>query len=673
MRDAVHPTRQTPESPTAHAAFRADIEGLRAVAILLVVAAHAHVARLAGGFVGVDVFFVLSGYLITRLLVREAMATGSVRLLAFYARRLQRLMPALLLTIVATAIGAMILLAPFEQVPQAQAAGAAASWTSNVYFTFADVDYFNADAASNLFLHTWSLGVEEQFYLVWPALVLFLLGALAWQGRRLDVTQLRAGMLATFALCLALSLLLTRAAPLLAFYMMVSRAWQFALGGLVFLLIDQGSGARAMLRSPRIAGLVGATGLVAIIATATLLDVHAPYPGWRALLPSLGAACVIAAGVSGVHGANRVLATRPLQGIGRVSYAWYLWHWPVFLLGATLVDVANPLHRLGLVAAALVLAVVSTRLFEEPLRRLAALRARPGWVVAGGLALIVASVAGAFAWKQAAERWSGEPAQRRYQDVRADLPALYALGCDDWYHSAAVKPCGFGAPDARHTVVLFGDSVGAQWFPAIERLFHRPDWRLVVVTKSSCPLVDLPFFYERIGREYVECAAWRRDAIAWLQTLRPDLILAGSSAAYPFSPDDWARGSTPVFAELARASAHVGILAPTPELPFDGPACLARQDWRARVLPGMDTCRAPAHTPQQDALRRALADAVQPNANVRLVDMGDAVCPDGICSARRGAEVTFRDGQHLRAGFVAGLEPALAKALRGNGLVAPGF
>lgn len=215
--------------------YRGDIEGLRAVAILLVVAAHAGVPWLEGGYVGVDVFFVLSGYLITALLVQEVQATGGVRLLDFYARRLRRLLPALMLMVVCTICMAAALLAPFEQLEQTATAGAASIWLSNVYFAFLKLDYFGPAADTNLFLHTWSLGVEEQFYVFWPTWLMFLLGTWRWQGVKQDFRRLRHGMAVTAGLCLILSIFLTVTQPSWAFYLMPSRAWQFALGALALL------------------------------------------------------------------------------------------------------------------------------------------------------------------------------------------------------------------------------------------------------------------------------------------------------------------------------------------------------------------------------------------------------------------------------------------------------
>lgn len=657
---------RTPGGVQRRLPFRPDVEGLRAVAIVLVVAAHAGVPWLAGGFVGVDVFFVLSGYLITGLLFSEMQSSGRVRFATFYARRLQRLLPALLLTIACTAIAAAFVLAPFEQLAQTDAAAAAATWTSNLYFALARLDYFGPSAESNLFLHTWSLGVEEQFYLLWPMLLLFLYGAWRWQERRGDSTRLRRGLTATMVLCLLLSVSLTYTSPQLGFYMVFSRAWQFALGGLVALSL-----ARTAHGVPRTLGArefaMGWLGFAAVLAAALLLDARTPYPGFWALLPALGTAAVLAGG-SGRWRVNRALALPPMQAIGRVSYAWYLWHWPTLILGRTLVDGSNPWHVAGLVAISLLLAFASSALIESPIRHARYLRARPWLVIGAGLALMACTAIGAQAWHRAARDWANQRAQSQLLEASSDLSEIYAYGCDEWYQSARVRPCVFGPEDATHTAVLFGDSVAGQWFPAVALLYQRPGWKVLVLTKSSCPMVDRDFFYSRIGRVYVECSRWRHDAINLLRELKPDIVLLGSSAANHFSSQDWTEGTRSVLDALEGATPNVGILLPTPLLPFEGPACLARAQWRSRWMHAAGSCTAPVDDASLDSIRQAMARAVTSHPTMKTIDLNPYVCPDGICAALRDGIVVYRDQQHITATFSARLAPALGTALRDAGL-----
>uniref|UniRef100_UPI002253BF9B acyltransferase family protein n=1 Tax=Dyella silvatica TaxID=2992128 RepID=UPI002253BF9B len=485
--------------------FRADIEGLRAIAIVLVVAAHAKLPGFQGGFVGVDVFFVLSGYLITALLVSEMSETGRLDLMGFYARRFRRLLPGLLTMLLVSCLLASLLLSPNQQMAQAEAAASAALWISNFHFAFSRLDYFSAGAESSLFLHTWSLGVEEQFYLVWPILLVLTLGL--WQGKLAVVRRLpwlRVVMTLVIMVSLTACVCLTRTQPAQAFYMMPTRAWQFGLGALTWLCLRQSNESRWAAKLP----VLGWLGLTMIVGVAMLYSTDLPYPGLRAMVPSLGAALVIASGAGATqhgHGPARLLSTRLFQAFGKISYSWYLWHWPILLLGAAWFGYVSLGYRLGLVAISLILALLSYRLVESPIRQRASLVARPSFsVVVAVLTMLMASTL-CLRWQDMASDPLRHPEQVRISSAHVDSPVIYGMGCDDWYHSAEVKPCHFGAEQAQHTAVLIGDSIGAQWFPAINRTFDRPGWQLLVITKSACAMVDKPQFYVRIGREYVEC------------------------------------------------------------------------------------------------------------------------------------------------------------------------
>ena len=300
--------------------FRPDIQGLRAVAVTLVILAHAGVPGFAGGFVGVDVFFVLSGYLITGLLLEERVATGTIRYGQFLARRLRRLLPAMLAMLLVVLIVSAIVLTPFEMRQQSRSFPYAAAWISNFFFSFAERDYFLALQDHDLFLHTWSLGVEEQFYLVWPWLILLFAGL---KTRAADRQSQGRAILAAFAIVfvasLALSIYLSANLPLLAFYMMPSRFWQFALGSGVYACMHMAFDWRAeMFRTSKTkAWVAGLTGMTLVICSAILLSPDITYPGWYALAPSFGAALLIAAGrLSDRAAAGPILNSRLFVWIG---------------------------------------------------------------------------------------------------------------------------------------------------------------------------------------------------------------------------------------------------------------------------------------------------------------------------------------------------------------------
>jgi peptidoglycan/LPS O-acetylase OafA/YrhL len=271
--------------------YRPDIEGLRAIAVGLVVAAHMKLPGLQGGFIGVDVFFVLSGYLITALLVREIEATGRVNLWEFYARRLRRLMPGLLLMLVAACFLAWAILLPSQQYNQAKAAASTVLWLSNFYFAFNRLDYFDPRTEDSLFLHTWSLGVEEQFYLLWPGLLWLAFWWIRHTHRDDPLRQLRTFLMLVFGASLVLCQWLMIFYPTAAFYMMPARTWQFCLGALTWIVLRQ-PGTALTKTLPHL----GWPGLFMIVLAALWYGPQMSYPGLRALWPSLGAVLLLAAG-----------------------------------------------------------------------------------------------------------------------------------------------------------------------------------------------------------------------------------------------------------------------------------------------------------------------------------------------------------------------------------------
>jgi peptidoglycan/LPS O-acetylase OafA/YrhL len=345
--------------------------------VLAVVLFHAGVPGVSGGFIGVDVFFVVSGFLITGILVREATHTGTVTLPRFYAARARRLLPAAGTVLVATAVASTILLPPLQARSVLGDAIASALYVGNYRFAIQGTDYLAADAPPSPFQHYWSLGVEEQFYLLWPALIIGT-ALLVCRGSRSGNREAAGSFtpyLAVLALVAATSFVIslhwTHILPPWAFFSLPSRAWELAVGGLVAL------SAPAWRRLPAMtAGVAGWGGLVLIVVTCTQLGAKTPYPGTAALLPVLGTALIIGAGcATPVIGVGKVLSISSMRAIGRLSYSWYLWHWPVLLLAPPLVG--HSLGLLGRLTAAAVsagLAALTLRYIENPGRFASSLR-----------------------------------------------------------------------------------------------------------------------------------------------------------------------------------------------------------------------------------------------------------------------------------------------------------
>lgn len=651
--------------------YRSDIEGLRAIAILLVIAVHAGVPWLSGGFVGVDVFFVLSGFLITGLLVTEMTRTGSLRFVDFYIRRIRRLLPALILMLLGSGALAWLIFAPSAQLSQATAGASAAVWFSNIYFALQKLDYFSPGTETNIFLHTWSLGVEEQFYLIWPALIFLLL---SHADRARGLMRLRLCMMLVFAGSLVACVWATYKLPQFAFYMMPLRAWQFALGAIVWFESQSESGwlPRAV-RDNKTRAAAGWLGLVLLLATATLLDANRPYPGLYALVPTWGAALVIASGSGATTSVQKCLSWKPMQAIGRVSYSWYLWHWPVLLLGCALMGSNAPTYRLALVVVSLLIAFLSYQFVESPIRHQRWWLVHKRVTVYSAAALVVFCICGSLQWYGHAVNRISSPEQKHIAMSHVDSPAIYAMGCDDWYYSDRVNVCTFGAPNATHTAVLLGDSIAGQWFPAVAKVFAGSEWRLLVLTKSSCPMVDQSIFYARIGRIYTECTTWRKAALEYLAKIKPDVVVMSSAPNSTLSPEQWKSGSQRVLQSISSSATNVYVLRATPYLPVDGPDCLAEYAGRPQWLPRSHTdCSFPSWDAQTSAIYQSIQDAAKPFGNVHVMDMSDQVCPGGVCHAERNGMIVFRDSQHMTATFAASLASALGDRLQFDALAGSG-
>ncbi|CAN5555841.1 hypothetical protein BH23CHL7_BH23CHL7_17700 [soil metagenome] len=369
--------------------FRADIEGLRGLAVLLVVIFHAGLAA-PGGFIGVDVFFVISGFLITGLLLREREARGRIDLLAFYARRVRRLLPAAVVVLAVSLPIAYTLYAPLDRAEVLLDGAASALSVGNIRFAMAEGDYFNAITTPSPFLHFWSLGVEEQFYLVWPALLLFAAGGLvAARAIRLSVG---AALAIVFVASLAASVVLTEMAASWAFYSLPTRAFELAAGGLIAV------GAVAVARVPGIIlAPLGWLGLIAIIWSAFAFDAGMAFPGYIALVPTLGTAALIAAG-GRRFAPGALLSLEPLRFVGRISYSLYLWHWPILVLGGMALGFTEPglAGGIALIGLSIAVATLSWAFVEEPFRSgLPAFASRPGRTVFAGSAAILAVVVAA--------------------------------------------------------------------------------------------------------------------------------------------------------------------------------------------------------------------------------------------------------------------------------------
>jgi peptidoglycan/LPS O-acetylase OafA/YrhL len=648
--------------PSERPAFRSDIEGLRGIAILLVVLFHAGVSGLRGGFVGVDVFFVLSGFFITGMLARELHETGDVDVNAFYTRRALRLLPALLVTLLVTLGAVFWLYAPIDRAAIAADARAVAMYGGNIAFAGGAVDYFST--GDHPLLHTWSLAVEEQFYLIWPLFFLFI-GFLGVAGqaerarKRLFVAIVAAGALSFIA-----SLWLTRVAQPWAFFGMPTRIWEFALGGGLALLLN-GRADNATSASTVLQG----AGLALIGAAAVSYERITPYPGIAAVLPALGTALLIVGGDRAPHGAvSRALSWAPLRWLGRLSYAWYLWHWPLVGIAAVLDPGVGVWGRLAWSVAGLVLAWLTYRFLEEPVRNGSVLARVPGhWLLPGAIVASVAVALLAQAAMVVAERHVAGSVHARFAMARVDRKNhdCWATTVED-----ARGACEFGDTKSSVTLALLGDSHAEHWLGALDQYGKERGVKIVAMVKGGCPVADMPELMQpRLKRYYRECTRYREAMVRRIIAMRPAAAILsswdhymprdGKGSDWQVTPEIWGRGLRRTYARLSAAGVPVIAMRGTPRTWFDVPACLSRR--AARLLRASACVYDRAGSLSEVAIDAQTAAAR--GLGVAFVDMNDQICTSSPCPVVKNGVIIFTDDNHLTASFSRSLSSVLGARL----------
>jgi peptidoglycan/LPS O-acetylase OafA/YrhL len=632
--------------------FRPDIEGLRALAVGLVIASHAELPFLRGGFVGVDIFFVLSGYLITSLLTQEISSSSTVNFARFYARRARRLLPAAMTMVLVICGAEAIIMNPLAQFEILKAALATVVYSSNLYFAHLQLQYFDPRSANNPLLHTWSLAVEEQFYLIWPVLLLLV-------ARTIKGVRGRSIALAIVSLAsLMLYVWLNATNSTLAFFETPARVWEFGAGGLLVYIPKRWLEGRRRLWS-----WLGGIGLITLIAGAELIR-SSMSPGYVAVIPVLGTLLLLSAGVAAPESpVTRLLCTRPAQAIGRLSYSLYLWHWPVLVIGKQLIPDNSVPIRLGWIAVAGIMAAVTYSVVENPIRIQPFLIVRSGLTLRLALLGAILSVGALGAWRAILHH---SEQFRKYDCVVHDIPEVYRNGCDPERAEAHPAMCFFGKiAHPQSTVVLFGDSHAAQWFPALQEIADAQHWRLATIIKPGCtPLTIKEDVTPRMERV---CEQWRREAIGDIVELRPDLVIMVSASRHPgvdgnmmVDTQVWEQGARDTFAALTSQGAKVRLIRDTPYADYNVLGCLAQAEWD-----GHTKCPAPvsavALSPE---IYAAEARAARGFGNVRLLDLSDRMCGPDQCYLEIGGQVIYRDGDHLTASYSRSLAAVLFQRLR---------
>ena len=603
------------------------IQGLRALAALLVTIFHAKFV--SGGFIGVDIFYVISGYLITGLILREIENSGTLNLRLFYQRRIKRLLPTSVFVLFATAIVGYFVLPAITRDALGRDLFAAATYVSNYLFAWWENDYQNLDATPSPFIHYWSLAVEEQFYVFWPILILFL--------SRFGKKAVLYGVGAITAASLILSIQQTQTSPIWAFYSLPTRAWELGIGALLLFIPTS-------LWKSRFLPWLGAIGLA--LAT-VIFDENTAFPGVNALLPVISTAILIGSISQWPRFFNDLSNNRISQWLGAISYPLYLWHWPALVLPSS--ALGRPLsinERMICILVTILLAHLTSKYIEQPLRHknIAGKKVFLFFVsttlISLGAGLAISSTATSVI-------------SIKGTDYKFDLvdvmkkPSIYIDGCHVNYGEPESGDCTYGDINSKTTIVLYGDSHAAQWFPALEALANERGFKLVSLTKSACPSVDVPRD-DRGAFKAVDCNQWRANSIARIQELAPKAVIMSNfqyftpPSKYPDRNKWWSDGQTRLLSSLRGSSDHLVYINDTPHPSRDIPNCLASRN--------SSSCDSTEKTP------------VKIISGFEKIDPTPWLCTD-ICPAFLDGYVVYRDASHLTVDAALALKEQLEAAL----------
>jgi peptidoglycan/LPS O-acetylase OafA/YrhL len=691
---------------------REDIEGLRAVAVISVLLYHFGVAGFDGGYVGVDIFFVVSGFLITSLLVTEREITGRLSFRHFYARRVRRLLPISVVVILVTAVTSAIWLDVTRHGPLVDEIVASALFGANFLFADRGTDYLSSSLPPSPLQHYWSLSVEEQFYAVWPLLVFVGAWGTGFVRRRLSLV-----LVVIVGASFVASVILTPSSPSWSYFGLHTRAWELAIGALLAtVVVSPSESARRFL---------GSAGLVAVVVSVVAFGRVQQFPGYAAALPVLGTIAILMADGTGPVGS--LLARRPLQWIGARSYSLYLWHWPILILAEA--QYGGRLPWGGIVAVALLTVGVSHVgyvLVENPVRRSVRLGRDAVLSLSVGALLVVTSLTAAWGLHRydpnestgvvaAAPRLDtttsvvsatstpsslppvvsdsptttiavADPSVIRMSNVMAptavvearsttvvpdnvspplasaryDTGLVYKNDCHVYYDSTVKTDCIFGDPGGSITVALFGDSHAAQWFPALDTIARENGWRLLSLTQGGCPFIDVITYNATDDIDLTYCRPWRESVHEYLRTQNVSVVfvsqyyrLRAASDRRAIAASEYERLLPETLSAFRADGIEPIVIADTPYFEREVPGCLAENRSRIdRCAPG----DASAELQDVEARIRAIIE----DLDVGFVEPRRWLCVEGYCPPIVGNLLVYRDQSHLSAAFVEWLTPVIA-------------
>ena len=657
--------------------FRPDVEGLRALAVLLVVLFHAGVPHLTGGYVGVDVFFVISGFVITGLLLRERQGTGRTSILDFYARRCRRILPAATLVMLCAVVSAYAVLGVVTGNTIADDGRWAAAFLSNFHFAASGTNYLLASRPPSPLQNYWSLSVEEQFYVVYPTLFLLVAGVRSGLSLRVRMTAvLSVIIVASYWLSIAS----TATTPISAYFSPFTRAWELALGALVAV------GTSWLKGFPRhIAAALTWAGLGAIAYSACTFTSLTAYPGSLVAVPVVGAASILVGGAAVPRsGVEALLGLRPFQWLGRRSYSLYLWHWPILIIAAERVQKTSlPLgENLLLLLVAMAASMVTYALVENPIRhwRLPSRR-----TVLIGMTLVVTTVialslviaiqtqqpTGAnnppvtpaaneqVVLRQVAAATRITSVSKSMSPTQAANDSVFAahyLGvhCQSFVERTITKICK-GTRKTKGLMVVYGDSHAQMWVSALTLIARKSDLTLVVLSKEYCPAEPVtvinPPGWQQIDGPYANCDKWHTWAEHWINTHRPKVLIVSQEdggfyyqpslhglPAQHFSGQQWQQGLVALLDAIKVPNIEKVVLGNIPVMPQNIPDCLSAHPHDVQA------CAAPAADVVSGYI--GVEKAAVQEAGGRYIDTTPWFC-SSTCTPIVGRYIVYMDSQHV--------------------------
>jgi peptidoglycan/LPS O-acetylase OafA/YrhL len=593
-----------------------EIQGLRALAALLVVIYHADF--IPGGFIGVDIFYVISGYLITGLILREIQSSGGLDLKNFYQRRIKRLLPASVLVLIITAAISYLILPPIQRAELGRNVLAVGLLVSNYAFAFWETDYQNLGANPSALIHYWSLAVEEQFYLIWPIFILLI--------SRMGVRKIKWAIFSVFTISLFFSIWQTQSSSILAFYSLHTRAWELAAGALILFIPKS---IKALLdKNQKILALIG----LGLITYATIIfNSQTPFPGLFALLPVIGTFLLITSIGAWPKLMRQLSNNKTTQWLGAISYSLYLWHWPALLLPSIYLErslLAG--EKILCVIITIILAHLTYKFVEQPIRY-AKLEAKAVYkTLASSVAAITLISVGIIATNTT--KFYVKEVNQTFDLVEITAqPKVYTDGCHVGYGDTSSNDCVYGDITSDKTIILFGDSHAAQWFEPLNSIATRDGYKLISLTKSACPAFELP----RVSKgsyKKEECATWQENSINRIKELTPEFVIISTFSHYNLYDKNsqkenyYVSGQRDLFNKLSDYSQNLIYLSDTPKPVKDIPNCLSNNS--------LSSC---------NEIKRSSNKVYE---GYLKIDPYQWFCKDG-CDAINNDYVVYRDASHI--------------------------